>query len=401
MVEFDQVTTIFIAIALLLLGTFLVNKFSVLNKYSIPAPVVGGLLAALIIFILNEFNIVSIGFDTSLQTLFMLVFFTTVGLGASMKLIKTGGKLLLIYWLFAGILSLIQNTSSVLLSKLLNVDPLIGLMSGSISMIGGHGGAAAFGETIEGLGVEGALTAGVAAATFGLVAGSVLGGPVSRFLINRNNLSFQAAEQRKEEVELVVEEESDYSSEQFIIQLAIITFSMALGSFLGTKFSDLTGVILPNYVSAMFVAVLLRSLLDTEGVQKRVKFDYQINDLIGSISLGIFLSMALMSIKLWEIIDLALPLLVIGIFQVVFIVLFTVFIVFRFVGKDYDAAVMMSGMVGHGLGATPTAMANMDAVTKNYGPSKTAFLIVPIVGAFLVDVVNVPIVLFFINLLAN
>ncbi|HBV22723.1 MAG TPA: sodium/glutamate symporter [Jeotgalicoccus sp.] len=397
--ELNLVTSLFLAVMVYLIGAYLVRKIHFLDRYSIPAPVVGGLLFAVFTLIMHSTGLVTITVETSLQSLFMIIFFTTVGLGASFKLIKLGGKLLVIYLLAASFLSVIQNTLGVSLAGLLGIDPLLGLMASSPAMIGGHGGAAAFGETIDGLGVQGATTVGIAAATLGLIAGGVFGGPVARFMINRHNLKsnepdFNAAQYEFENPK----EENKFTINQFFIYLLIITFAMALGTYIGGIFSDLTGVILPDYVGAMFVAIVVRTLLDAS--QDRVPFDFDttVNDKIGAVSLGLFLSFALMSIKLWELADLALPILLIVSAHVIVIILYTMFIVYRLLGKNYDAVVMINGMIGSGLGATPTAMANMDAVTSKFGSSKTAYLIVPVVGAFLIDIVNIPVIVFFINL---
>lgn len=397
--EFDQATSLFLAIFVFLVGAYLVRKVGFLNRFSIPAPVVGGLLFALLIFFLHETNIATITMDTSLEELFMLVFFTTVGLGASFTLIKLGGKLLIIYLFFAGVLSLVQNTLGVALASLLGIHPLLGLMASSPAMIGGHGGAAAFGETIEGLGVDGALTVGIASATLGLVAGGLVGGPVASYLINKHNLKHKPDENLDSEPiqKQLVEKKQKYTTLDFLLYLGIITFSMALGSYLGDTFTELTGFVLPSYVGAMFIAVIVRSVIDYTQNKTSFNFDTSLNDSIGAVALGIFLAMALMSIQLWEIVDLALPLVLIVSMHVLFIIFYVIFVVYRMLGKNYDSAVMANGMLGHGLGATPTAMANMDTVTQKFGPSRTAFLIVPIVGAFLIDVINIPIIVFYIN----
>lgn len=395
--EFNQVTSLFLSIIVFLIGAYLVKKVGFLDKFSIPAPVVGGFIFSLVIYGLHATGIITITLDTSLQNLFMLVFFTTVGLGASFKLIKLGGKLLITYLLAAGFLSLVQNTIGVTIASILNIHPLLGLMASSPAMIGGHGGAAAFGETIEGLGVEGAVTVGIAAATLGLVAGGLIGGPVARFMLNKHDLKGREEEFNNSDIS-TKRDKKPITTTEFFIYLGIITFSMSLGAYLGDTFSQLTGFVLPNYVGAMFVAIIVRSLLDA--TQDKISFDFDVtfNDAIGSVALGIFLAMALMSIQLWELVDLALPILLIVSINIIFIILYVIFIVFRVLGKDYDAVVMINGMIGHGLGATPTGMANMDTITKKFGSSRTAFLIVPIVGAFLVDTINIPIIVFFINL---
>ncbi|MCT1902147.1 sodium/glutamate symporter [Oceanobacillus sojae] len=396
MIEFDQVTTIFFALAVYMLGTFLNNKIPFLNKFCIPAPVVGGLLFALIITFLRGFDILIINLDTSLQSLFMLTFFTTVGLGASFKLLKIGGKLLIIYWLACGFLALAQNVIGVSMAKLLHLDPLIGVMVGAISMEGGHGAATAFGTTIEELGVDGALSIGLAAATVGLVAGGLIGGPIVKYLMNKYQLKPTEAEEISDaSMGSVNQQDMKINSKSFMMQVFIIVFCMALGTYLGDSFTEWTGFVLPGYVGAMFVAVIVRNIIDRISVNV---IQMKSIGIIGDITLGIFLSMALMSIQLWEIVDLALPLLLIILVQVLFIALFSIFILFKMLGKNYDAAVMIGGFTGHGLGATPNAIANMDAVVSKFGPSRKAFLVVPLVGAFLIDVFAVPIIITTINL---
>ncbi|QTD39430.1 sodium/glutamate symporter [Sporosarcina sp. Te-1] len=393
-IELNQVTTIFLAIALLVLGRLLVNKVGVLQKFCIPAPVVGGLLFAILATVFKAAGLVTFSLDTSLQSLFMLTFFTTVGLGASFKLVKLGGKLLIIYWLACGFLALMQNVIGVSMASLFNIHPLIGMMAGAVSMEGGHGAATAFGQTVEDLGIDSALSIGVAAATFGLVAGGLVGGPVVKFLISKYNL--KPTETEDVEGEFSVEKnEAEIQTNTFFTQILLITFCMALGTYLGELFSSATGFVLPGYVGAMFVAVIVRNIVDK--INPKAIHMKSIG-LIGDITLGVFLSMALMSIKLWEVAGLALPLLVIVFVQVVFIVLFGIFVLFRLLGKNYDAAVMVAGFTGHGLGATPNAMANMAAVTERFGPSRKAYLVVPIVGAFLIDVFAMPIIITTINL---
>ena len=389
--ELNQLTTLCLAVALFLIGLFLVNRIGVLHRFCIPAPVVGGLLFALLATLLKSLDIVEITLDTSLQSIFMITFFTTIGLGASFKLVKLGGKLLIIYWLACGFLALMQNVIGVSLAKLMDIHPLIGVMAGAVSMEGGHGAAAAYGETIEGLGVASAVTIGMAAATCGLVAGGLVGGPVVQYLIRKFNLK-PSSEETEEYVEKA---QHSITETSFMMQVFLITFCMAVGTYIGEGFSTLTGFVLPGYVGAMFTAVIVRNIVDRFNPEL---INMKEINLIGDISLGIFLSMALMSIKLWEIADLALPLFIIILAQVLFIVLFAVFILFRLLGKNYDAAIMVSGFLGHGLGATPNAMANMFAVVSKFGPSRKAFLIVPIVGAFLIDVFGMPIIITTINM---
>lgn len=397
LIELNQVTTIFLAIAVFMIGSYLNSKIKILEKYCIPAPVVGGLLVAIVLTALRATGLAEVTLDTSLQGLFMLTFFTTVGLGASFALVKLGGKLLVIYWLACGFLALVQSAIGISLASLLNLDPLIGVMVGAVSMEGGHGAATAFGTTIEELGVEGALSIGLAAATVGLVAGGLIGGPIVKHLINKYDLKSTeqpdfASSKPNNPISSMA---APITSRGFMIQLFVIGFCMALGSYLGEWFTTVTDFALPGYVSAMFVAVIVRNILDR--MNDNI-IEMKTIGIIGDITLSIFLSMALMSIKLWEVAELALPLLIIILVQVLFIALFGIFVLFRLLGKDYDAAVMVGGFTGHGLGATPNAMANMEAIVSKYGQSQKAYLVVPIVGAFLIDVFAMPIIITSINM---
>lgn len=278
----NQITTLCLAVTLFLIGSFLVKRVGFLNRFCIPAPVVGGLLFAILATILKGFDIIEITLDTSLQSIFMITFFTTIGLGASFKLVKLGGKLLVIYWLACGFLALMQNVIGVSLAKVMDLHPLIGVMAGAVSMEGGHGAAAAFGETIEGLGVPSAVSIGMAAATCGLVAGGLVGGPVIGYLIRKFNLKPSS-----EETEAYVEKsEHPITEKSFMMQVFLITFCMAAGTYAGELFSTLTGFVLPGYVGAMFIAVIVRNIVDR--FKPKLINMKEIN-LIGDISLGIFL----------------------------------------------------------------------------------------------------------------
>lgn len=389
--ELNAITTLCTAVVMFLIGTVLVQRIRFLNRFCIPAPVVGGLLFAIVITVLRGTDTLAITLDTSAQNVFMLAFFTSIGLGASLKLVRLGGKLLVIYWIACGVLAFAQNVIGISLASLMGIHPLIGVMAGAVSMEGGHGAAAAYGQTVEALGVPSAVTIGLAAATFGLVSGGLVGGPAAQYLIRKFDLKPSAEESE----EYTSGEKRPVAFHSFMVQFFLITLCMAVGSYLGAWFTKVTGFVLPGYVGAMFTAVIVRNIVDrvhAEWINMREV------DLIGDVSLAIFLSMALMSIKLWELAGLALPLIVIVFVQVIFIVLLAVFVLFRMLGKDYDAAVMVSGFLGHGLGATPNAMANMGAIVEKFGPSRKAFLIVPIVGAFLIDLFGMPIIITSINL---
>ena len=399
MIELDAITTLCLACVLYLIGQSIINHVSILRRICIPAPVIGGLLFSILVAILDSLHIVKIKLDASfIQDFFMLAFFTTIGLGASLKLFKIGGKVMLLYFMFCGIMAICQNIIGVSLAKILNIQPLLGLTAGSMSMEGGHGNAAAYGKTIQDVGIDSAVTAALAAATLGLVFGGLIGGPVVKYLIKRYNLT---PEHRDESYKNYGEVEYNQSlhnkfkpTQIFFIQFTILVFCMALGTYIGDTFTHMTGVNIPMYVGSMFVAVIIRNVSEFAGLNI---VDLKINDQIGDISLGIFLSLALMSIQLTEIYSLAIPLIIIVLIQVVFMVLFSIFVLFRGLGKDYDAAVMVGGFIGHGLGATPNAMANLDVITKKYGSSPKAYLVVPIVGAFLIDLIGVIIVMSFIQ----
>lgn len=399
MIELDAITTLCLACVLYLIGQSIINHVSILRRICIPAPVIGSLLFSILVAILDSLHIVKIKLDASfIQDFFMLAFFTTIGLGASLKLFKIGGKVMLLYFMFCGIMAICQNIIGVSLAKILNIQPLLGLTAGSMSMEGGHGNAAAYGKTIQDMGIDSAVTAALAAATLGLVFGGLIGGPVVKYLIKRYNLT---PEHRDESYKNYGEVEYNQSlhnkfkpTQIFFIQFTILVFCMALGTYIGDTFTHMTGVNIPMYVGSMFVAVIIRNVSEFAGLNI---VDLKINDQIGDISLGIFLSLALMSIQLTEIYSLAIPLIIIVLIQVVFMVLFSIFVLFRGLGKDYDAAVMVGGFIGHGLGATPNAMANLDVITKKYGSSPKAYLVVPIVGAFLIDLIGVIIVMSFIQ----
>ncbi|XVL29445.1 sodium/glutamate symporter [Staphylococcus equorum] len=400
MLELDAITTLALACVLYLLGVYIVNHIGILKRLCIPAPVIGGLLFSVLVAILQSTNIITIKLDSEFfQNFFMLAFFTTIGLGASLKLLRLGGKVLILYFIFCGVLAVFQNIIGVSLAKVLNIPPLLGLTAGSMSMEGGHGNAAAYGQTVQNMGIDSALTVALAAATLGLVAGGLIGGPVVKFLINKYNLKPEHAEETTKDYSNV--KSNAYLRNRmtpttiFLLQFSIVAICMAIGSYLGNTFSDITNINVPVYVGAMFVAVIIRNISEYNNLNL---IDMKIVDSISDVSLSLFLSIALMSIQLTEIYQLAIPLIVIVLVQVAFIVLFSVFVVFRGLGKNYDAAVMIGGFIGHGLGATPNAMANLDVITKKYGASPKAYLVVPIVGAFLIDLLGVPIVTTFINI---
>lgn len=400
-ISLDATLTLALAGVLLLLGYFIKKKVSFLEKYCIPAPVVGGFLFMFITFAGKQSGAFVFNFENIFQSTFMLAFFTTVGLGASILLLKKGGKLLVIYWICCGIISIFQNTIGIAVSKITGLEAPYALLSSSISMIGGHGAALAYGDSFKAMGYEIAPLVGAAAATFGLISGVIIGGPLGRRLIEKNNLKPDSSENFDTSVENInVGSKEKLTQLDIIKNVVVILICMAVGSIVASKVSVLISALsgkkldFPTYVGAMFIAVIVRNVNESA---KIYKFDYSLVDGIGDVMLNLYLSLAMMTLKLWELSDLIGSVLFVLICQVLFMVIVAYFIVFRILGANYDAAVMCSGLCGHGLGATPTAIVNMTAINEKYGMSRKAMMIVPIVGAFLVDIIYQPTTIFFIS----
>ena len=393
--KFDMVGTIAMGLISLYIGRKLKERLSFLDRFGIPAAVLGGLLFALIHLLMRSVHIGSITYDTTLQTPFMVVFFTTIGLGSSIEGLKKGGKLLIIFWLLSGVMTFMQTVIGVGVAKATGINPLLGVLAGSVSMSGGHGSAGAFGQTVEGLGVTGALTVALSAATFGLVAGGLLGSPLAIHLIKKFDLKPKDVVNEDEvgiKIDIEKREINLNSMLQHILMLSIImTIGISLSGLLKSKL----GIALPSYVGGMFCAIIFNNL---NLKAKWVDIDRNLVNILGEASLNIFLSMALISLKLWELAALAIPMVIILGCQVIFMWLYTRFIVFKAMGSDYDAAVMVSGMCGSGLGATTNAMINMGEVSGKYGYTVNPYLVVPLTGAFLIDIFQMPVILTAINL---
>ena len=384
----DMIMTTALAAVLLLIGFWIKKKVQFLNKYCIPAPVIGGFLFMFITFAGHQTGAFTFNFNTGLQSPFMIAFFTTVGLGASVQLLKKGGVLLGIYWLVAAAVSIIQNFISVGLATVTHLEYPYALLAGAISMIGGHGAAGSYGQTFVDMGYPAGVTVGAAAATFGLIFGVLVGGPVARLLIEKNHLTPDDSETFDTSVEEINAGHGEkLSSLDVIKNVTAILICMALGSQISGWIGKLIGMSFPTYVGAMFVAMLVRTLNEKF---HWYNFSFPLVDGIGDVMLNLYLAIALMSLNLYQLLDLIGPVLLIVICQVVVLVLLCYFVVFRILGKNYDAAVMCAGLLGHGLGATPSAIVNMTAVKDRYGMSRKAFMIVPIVGAFLVDIIYQP-----------
>ncbi|WP_330615514.1 sodium/glutamate symporter [Romboutsia sp. 1001713B170131_170501_G6] len=399
----DIIQSIAFTTAVLLIGSFIKSKISILNKYCIPSPVVGGFSFAIIAFILRQAGVITIVFDTTLQNILMTAFFTTVGFTASLKVLKKGGTQVIKFLIISVILILAQNIVGVFSAKLIGVDPLLGLVSSSVSMTGGHGASGAFGPIMEANGLEGALSIAMACATFGLVSGSIIGGPLANRLVQKHNLKPEEIEVKEELISTNVTEEVSYdeisigklSESKLISSIIQIIIAMGLGTIVSGLFSYM-GITMPSYIGSMVVAAIMRNVSDAKGIHSVSSNELEC---LGSISLSLFLSMAMCSLKLWELVDLAIPILILLTLQTLLMILFAYFVTFNVMGKDYTAAVLAAGHCGFGLGATPNGIANMESVTSKYGPAPNAFFILPLVGALFIEFINSAVITTFMNLL--
>ncbi|KAF5059975.1 Sodium/glutamate symporter [anaerobic digester metagenome] len=392
-ISLDMYQTLCVAVIVLFIGSALKKRINFLEKFCIPAPVVGGLLFAIATCILYALGIMEFTFDETLKNVCMVLFFTSVGFQANLKVLKSGGIQLIVLLACVVVLMIAQNGLAVGLASLLNLDPMIGLCTGSIPMVGGHATAGAFGKVLQDLGVDGAVTLATAAATFGLVAGSLLGGPLGRRLIMKHDLLKTAV---KADDSVLVEDEEKHLRKVSMYQPAVYQLVLAMG--IGTIVSALltkTGLTFPIYIGAMIVAAVIRNVGEFTG--KYTVHMGEIEDL-GNIALSLFLGIAMITLKLWQLAELALPLVVLLTGQFLLMALFAYFVVYNVMGRDYDAAVLTAGTCGFGMGATPNAMANMQAITQRYAPSVKAFLLVPLVGSLFADFFNTLVITFFINL---
>ncbi len=393
-IQLDMYQTLAAAVLVLLLGNYLKKKIYFLQKFCIPAPVIGGLIFAIMTCICYVTGIAEFSFDDTLREVCMVFFFTSVGFQANLKVLKSGGKSLIVFLGLVIALIILQNLTAVGLAKLLNLNPLIGMCTGSIPMVGGHGTAGAFGPVLEDLNIKGATTICTAAATFGLIFGSLIGGPLGKRLIEKHNLLNTAA---NDDDSLLVEDEKKHERHTNMYADAVFQLILAIG--VGTIFTMLltkTGLTFPIYIGAMLAAALMRNICEYTGIA--TIHMGEINDL-GGISLSLFLGMAMITLRLWELASLALPLVILLAAQVLLIIIFTYVIEFNIMGRDYDAAILVSGTCGFGTGATPNAMANMQAVCDQYVPSIKAYLLIPLVGSLFADFLNSLVITFFINLL--
>ncbi|MBF0751255.1 MULTISPECIES: sodium/glutamate symporter [unclassified Pasteurella] len=387
-IVFDTYQTLALASLVLLLGYFLVKRISVLKNFNIPEPVVGGFIIAIALTIWYQIDGTSFTFEKSLQATMMLVFFSSIGLSANFARLIKGGKPLIIFLFVAAALIFFQNVIGIAGTQILGIDPAYGLLAGSVTLTGGHGTGAAWAETfIKEFNLPAATEIAMACATFGLVFGGIIGGPVARFLLNRQK---QGENPENDEVDDVQEafEHPTYqrkvNARSIIETIAMMSFCLLIGQYLDSVTKG-TALQLPTFVWCLFTGVIIRNAL--AHIFKFRVADSAI-DVLGSVGLSIFLAIALMSLKLWELAGLATDVLVILAIQVAFMAFFAIYVTYRAMGKDYDAIVLSAGHCGFGLGATPTAVANMQAITSRFGASHKAVLIVPMVGAFFIDLIN-------------
>lgn len=416
--------TVLLAMPVLCLGEWLVRRIHLLSRFNIPAPVAGGLIVSLVLLFLNlsgtplQFETkVSAQWWTWLATIepewvkapaknvnlpFLVGFFTCIGLNASWALARKGSVAVAIFLGLASILAVLQNILGVLLAKAMGLSPLLGLVCGSTTMTGGHGTAMGFASDFEKAGLHGAAAMGMAAATFGLIAGGLLGGPVGGSLIRRNKLTPSVVPATHLEAGQAAPSGilADFRAVWILGKdaarhLLILLLCVKLGAWLSFAIQQ-TGITFPVYMGAMVLAVAVRNLFDFFNLRW---LKTETIDTFASLFLGVFLAVAMMSLNLIELANAAIPMLIVLSCQVLVMALFARYITYRFMGRDFDAAVIAGGHCGFGLGATPNAIANMKALAEAYGPAPRAFLVLPIVGAFLVDFVNALNITFFLNLL--
>lgn len=391
--HFSTIQTMALAVIVFYLGKFLNNKFKFLKNNCIPDSVTGGTLFSFFILLGHETGSFSFIFEDSIKDIFMIAFFTTVGFSASIKLLKKAGLPVLMFLIAAILLAILQNVVGVGMAKILGVSPMTGLATGSLATTGGPGTAGAFGPIMESFGTPGATMVAMATATYALIAGSIIAGPICKRLIEKKNLI---------QKRVTLEEFQSFDDKSVTLELKNVVptgfqiiIAMGIGSLI-SNFLNSLGLVLPPYIGTMFAASIMRNLADET---KLFSIDLEVVSVIGNFTLTMFLSMILMNFKLWELKELVLPLIIMLIGQTILMGVFAYFITFTLTGKDYDAAIMTGGHCGCGFGTTPKALANMEALTEKYLPSPKAFFVIPIVGALFIDFFNAAIITFFINLL--
>lgn len=385
-IDLNVPLTLVSAILVLIVGRLVISRIAFLRTYSIPEPVVGGLIVAIGLYAARAFADAQITFDMALQNPLQLAFFSTIGLSADARMLLVGGRKLVIFAVVVTVFLVIQNVVGIAAALGMDLNPLLGLVAGSITLTGGHGTGAAYAKVFgEVNNLQGAMEVAMACATFGLVLGGIVAGPVAHLLISRFNLKGTPdTPEMSVPGEIAPEERRPLSPESFIETVLLIMVCVALGGLL-SAWIKIPGITLPTFVWCLLVGIVIRNLFSFTGIYR---IDANTLELLGTISLSLFLAMALMALRLWELVALAGPMLVILTLQVIVVVIYAAVVTFVVMGRTYDAAVLSAGHIGFALGATSTAIANMQAITSRYGHSPLAFLLVPVTGAFLVDITN-------------
>ena len=400
-IELDMYQTLALAVLVLMLGKFLRERVRLLDKFCIPAPVIGGTIFSIVNCILYTEGIWHYGPDTVMQNWCMMLFFTSIGYMASLRLILRGGYLVFKMGIMVAILILLQNLIGISMAHVFGLSPMMGLADGSIPLVGGHGTAGSFGPVLEEMGLMNGTTIAFAAATFGLVSGSFIGGPIGELLVRRFSLISNETDNASEDPgERPVLHPKDAAAaylnmDHFMYAFGQLLLAMGIGTYVSAFFSSI-GLVFPGYIGGMIVAAIIRTVSE---ITEWYGSYQQECEVLGGMCLNIFLSCALMSLKLWQLASLAVPLTLTLLIQVAMIGAFAYFIIFRVMGGNYEAAVMAAGTCGFGLGATPNAIANMNAMCERYGSAHTAYFVIPLIGAFVVDFLNASILMVFMNLL--
>lgn len=419
-IELDMIQTAGIGALALVVGMVLTRKIAFLQRFCIPSPVSGGIIFSLLTLALYGWFHIAVAFDATLKDIFMLAFFTSVGFQSDLKVLKQGEKTLIIMLILLVIIITMQNLMPLGITRLMDVNSLVAIATGSVSMTGGHGTAGGFAGVLEEMGLQGADTIGMAAATFGLIAGSMVGGPLTELII-RKKLKEEQMQPQDETIDPAMAGiESDEASpegrakhissnEQEFQQYAKACYWILMvmgGGILLSRLLAKTGVTFPTYFGALILAAIVRNIIGVIKYKENGKWvkadkllDMERIVSVGNICLSLFLGIAMISLRLWELQSLALPFIIILVSQVIMMILFVYYIAFPFLGRNYDAAVLCAGICGFGLGATPNAMANMSAVCYKYRYTVKPFLIIPIVGAMFTDIINTALITLFLNLL--
>ncbi len=422
MIALDFIQTLAFAGVVLFLGYGLKRAIPPLARYNIPAPVAGGLLVSFAITLARRADLTLFTFDTALQAPLMIAFFTTVGFGASLSLLRIGGPQVLIFFAFSTVVAVAQNVLGAFVAQGLGQHPLMGVLAGSVTLTGGPATGLAFAGDFEKAGLAGAATLAVASAMVGIVGGGLMGGPLGTFLIERRRLGGRGSrgtgaappavaahvvEEAADEPVPTAPKGEDVEAYGLLKTLVVVLVAMWIGAWVSAwiqtnvRFPGFIpglggkALTLPAYIGAMLVAALIRNLDDLTGL---FRLSQRLIDDLGSVALALFLALALMTLRLWELAGLALPLAVILLGQLALVAAVAAFAVFRLMGRDYEAAVMSSGFVGFMLGTTANAMANMEALVERFRPAPRAFLVVPMVGAFFIDFTNAIIITVFLNI---